>query len=157
MSSNLSIAHVLADLEAQLSHLQKQEAFHTQQEAFHREERARVAAELERVRERFEAFRTAAAAVGEVLRSRTVAEDDGRKRPASKLIAQVIAEKGEHETFGPTSLAREVNERFAGKLRRPTDSRAVSVTLRRLLETGGVRLVQEGRAFHEAVYARRRK
>jgi hypothetical protein len=151
MSSNLSIPEVLADLEAQIVRLE-------QQETFHREQQAACAAELEKVRERYESFKAAAAAVGEVVRPKDpripALEDDGRKTTVSKLIARVIEAKPEDERFGPTSLARELSQRFPKTLRRPVDGRAVSVTLRRLCRDGRIQLVQEGRAFHEAVYVR---
>jgi hypothetical protein len=51
MSSKLSIAQVVAKLEARLAFHRQQEAFHAQQEVHHREQRAVHAAELERLRE----------------------------------------------------------------------------------------------------------
>ena len=156
MSSHLSIAEVLAVLEAQIGKLERQEAFHAQQETFHREQRLRNASELETLRERYAAFKTAATAAGEVM-GRAAApiadEDDGRRVPVSKLIGRLVAAKPAHERFGPSSIAQEVNARYAKRLRRPIDGRAASVALRRLLALGEIHLVREGKAFHEAVYA----
>ena len=83
-SSKLSVSEVIEDLESQIADLEQQEAFHARQEAFHREQRAACAGHLERLRERYLGFKTAAEAVGEVVRrgrpsSRLrPAEDDGR-------------------------------------------------------------------------------
>jgi hypothetical protein len=161
MNPNLSVAQIVADLEAQIAHFQSQESFHAQQEVFHREQRELNAAELAKVRERYDAFKAAATAAGEVVhRASTVAavrqsEADANLRitTISKLIARVVEAKPEHETFGPTAVAQELNARFGKRLRRPLDGRAVSVTLRRMQAEGRIRLVQEGRAFHEALYA----
>jgi hypothetical protein len=160
VSSSLSISEVLADLEAQIAHLETQEAFHAQQEVFHRERRAVCASDLAKVRERYEGFKAAAAAVGEVVQSkpasaRKPAEDDGEKIPVSKLIARVVQSKPEGERFSPSSLAQELNQSFPKTLRRRLDGRAISVALRRLAAAGRIRIVEEGRAFHEAVYTRK--
>jgi hypothetical protein len=158
MSSDLSIAEVLADLEAQIAHLETQEAFHTQQEVLHREQRSHCAAELEKTRERYEGFKSAAAALGEVVPRRSptrpAVEDDGRKTTISKLIARVVAGKEEGEKLSPSVLTRELNQRFPKTLRKPVESRTVSVALRRLCSDGRLQLLEEGRAFHEAVYVR---
>lgn len=161
MDPNLSIAQVLSDLERQIDHHASQEAFHTQQEAFHRGERTVHAEALGKVRERYEVFKAAVTAAGEVVQSRPPArpavedKDIGdRRMPLSKLVGRVVTRKGLDETFTPTALARELNERFATNLRRPVDGRAVSAPLRRLLAQGRLRLVKEGGAAHEAIYAR---
>ncbi|HEX3551744.1 MAG TPA: hypothetical protein VIA62_00770 [Thermoanaerobaculia bacterium] len=161
MNPHLSVAQILADMEAQIAHFQSREAFHAQHEAAHREQRELNAAELARVRERYDAFKTAATAAGEVVnRAGTAAaarqsEDDASLRitTLSKLIARVVEGKPEQETFGATAVAGEVNARFGKRLRRPLDPRTASVTLRRMAADGRLRLVQEGRAFHEALYA----
>jgi len=72
----------------------------------------------------------------------------------SKLVARLIHQKGDDERFGPTALANEINDRYAKRLRNPARPRSVSVALRRLLSEGRVHVVEEGRAFHEAVYTR---
>jgi hypothetical protein len=159
VSSNLSISEVLADLEAQIAQLEKQEAFHARQEVFHREQRTACAGDLEKIRERYEGFKAAASAVGEVVQRKAApalspAKDDGQKSTVSKLIARAVQDKPEGETFSPSSLARELSERYPNTLRRRLEGRTVSTALRRLAAQGRIRIVEEGRAFHEAVYAR---
>jgi hypothetical protein len=159
MSSDLSIAQVLKDLEAQVRQLEGQEAFHAQQEVFHREQRALRAGELESIRQRYEAFRTAATAAGEVVRRLKVEGADDSAPPAtiSKMIGRVIAGKVDGERFTPSAMAGEVNETFKKRLRRPVTGRTASVALRRLAGLGSVHLVREGKPFHEAIYAKGRK
>jgi hypothetical protein len=157
MNPNLSIAQVLADLGAQIASHEEREAFHTGQETFHRSQRELHEGELARLRQRYEGFKTAAQAAGEEVRRGTSllpapadAEAD-RRSTLSKLVARLIDQKGETEQF---ALAQEINDRYAKRLRNPARTRSVSVTLRRLLAEGRVRLIEEGRAFHEAVYTR---
>jgi hypothetical protein len=164
MNANLSIAQILADLETQIGHLESQEAFHARNEETHRGQRELYAAELARVRERYDAFKTAATAAGEVVNREMVstaqqAEADARLRirTLSKLILHVVEGKSEQETFGATTLSQEVNARFGNRLRRPLDPRTASVTLRRMEADGRIQLVEKGRAFHEAMYARQPK
>jgi hypothetical protein len=52
-------------------------------------------------------------------------------------------------------MAQEVNETFAKRLRRPVTSRTASVALRRLAALGSIDLIRAGKAFHEAIYAKR--
>jgi hypothetical protein len=157
MSSDLSIAQVLTDLEAQVRQLEGQEAFHAQQEVFHREQRALRAGELAMIRERYEAFKVAAEAAGEVVRRVKVEGADESAPPAtiSKMIGRVIDAKLSGEKLTPSAMAKEVNETFAKRLRRPASSRTVSVALRRLADLGRLQLVRKGKAFHEAIYAKR--
>jgi hypothetical protein len=160
VSSKLSIAEVLGDLEAQIADLEKQDAFHAEREMFHREQRTGCAEKLAKIREKYEAFRSAASAVGDVVRKRasappsSVLEDSGVRTAVSKLAAQVVAGKREDERFTASALAEELNRRFPKSLRRPAASRAVAMALRRLLDNGEVREVEEGKPFHEAVYAK---
>ncbi|HEX4965398.1 MAG TPA: hypothetical protein VF173_31600 [Thermoanaerobaculia bacterium] len=158
MNPNLSIAQVLADLEAQIAHHEEQETFHTGQEEFHRSQRELHAGKLARVRERYEGFKAAAQAAGEEVRrgeaSQAAQEEAERPSTLSKLIVRLIGQKGEDEPFSPTLLTQEINDRYAKQLRKPARARTVSVTLRRLLAGGRVRLVEEGRAHHEATYTR---
>lgn len=164
MDTNVSIAQMLSEMETQIGHHEGQEAFHAQQEAFHRDQRALHAETLAKVRERYEAFRSAATAAGEVVQLRPPAAPpaaelvlpDDRPITLTKLAARLIASKGQDETFTPTAVARELNQRFPTKLRRPADGRALSVCLRRLLGQGRLRLVKKGGAVHEAVYGQRK-
>lgn len=157
--TDLSVAQILADLETQIARGESQEAFHAQQEILHREQRAQSAAELLKLRERYEAFKAAAAAAEEVV-TRAPVEDPARREDedarfeittVSKLVARVV--EGRTGAFGATAVAQEINQRFGRRLHRPPDSRTVSVTLRRLNTMRRIYLVREGRAFHEALYA----
>jgi hypothetical protein len=156
---DLSVAQILANLEAQIASVESQEAFHAQQEVLHREQRAQNAADLEKLRQRYEVFKTAAAAAEEVV-TRVPQEDPARQEDedarvqittVAKLIVRVVAART--GTFGATAVAQEINQRFGRRLGRPLDSRTVSVTLRRLNDSGRIHLVREGKAFHEALYA----
>jgi hypothetical protein len=138
MSSDLSIAQVLTDLEAQVKQLEGQEAFHAQQEVFHREQRALRAADLLKIQERYEAFRAAATAAGEVVRRLKVEGADDAAPPAtiSKMIGRFIDAKLKGERFTASAMAQEVNQTFAKRLRQPVSGRTVSVALRRIASRG---------------------
>lgn len=62
--------------------------------------------------------------------------------------------KSADETFGGDSMSREINQRYGKRLRRPAKVRNVATALRRMAVAGYIRRVQEGRAYHEALYAR---
>lgn len=161
MNPNLSVAQLMANLEAQIAYFESQEAFHSQQAAFHREQQQLSVAELAKARERYEAFKAAAAATDELAHHSAIAgtlrqtEEDARIpiTTISGLIGRVVDAKPPGETFGPTSIAQEINFRFGKRLPHPLDSRTVSGTLRRLHADGRIHRVQDGRAFHEALYA----
>ena len=68
MNPHLSIAQVLADLEAQIAHHEERETFHAGHEGLHRSQRELHAGELARLRERYESFKTAAQAAGAEVR-----------------------------------------------------------------------------------------
>jgi hypothetical protein len=93
MSTSLSVAEILARLEARLAHHEEQVAFHQRQEVHHREQSAAHAAELETV------------------------------IMTSKLIARVVHRLGEDETFGASQVAQETNPRYRGPLKKPVDAR----------------------------------
>jgi hypothetical protein len=159
MNPHLSIAQVLSEMEAQIAQHESQEAFHAQQEVLHRDQRALHAEALDKMRERYETLKAAVTAAAEVVQIQppaapSVIEDIGgdRRLSLNKLVGRLVASKGQDETFTPTAVAQELNERFATKLRHPVDGRAVSGPLRRLLAAGQLRLVQKGGAVHEAVY-----
>lgn len=162
MNTSLSIAQVLSDLETQIAHHESQEAFHAAQEAFHREQRAVHAGGLTKVRERYEIFKAGVTAAGEIFADRPqpapppppveIDLDGGRRPTLAKLVLRLVAAKDGGETLTPSSVAQELNKRYAGKLRRSVDGRGVSVYLRRLLADGRLRLVRKGGAAHEAVY-----
>ena len=108
MSLDLSIAQILIDLEAQVTQLEGQEAFHAQQEVFHREQRALRAGELAKIRERYETFKAAATAAGEVVRRLKVegADDAAPPGTVSKMIARVIESKVAGEKLTPSAMAQ---------------------------------------------------
>jgi hypothetical protein len=60
MRSEMSVARVLAKLEARAAVHREQQAFHAQKEAHHREQREQHEAELTKVNANLEAFRSAA-------------------------------------------------------------------------------------------------
>jgi hypothetical protein len=165
LSSQLSVAQVLANLEAQMAFHQEREAHHAQQEAFHREQRAVHAAEHETVARHYEAFKESAGGAAEIA-ARGVAPSPPPEsspqpesvpaKPAlpSRLVARAVAGLPAGEPFGPSRIAAEINQRFGGELKKPIDSRQASTTLRRLQAEGVVRLVQKGTPHHEAVYTR---
>lgn len=161
MGYEKSVARLMDEIEARVAHHERQEAYHAEQEVFHREERARHAAELEAARTRLTRFKEAAEAVVEIT-SRTriptaPQEDDlppGASLRISQLAARIVATKGPDETFGGAAIAREINQRYGKKLRRPVQARNVAAALRRMAAAGRLRQLQEGRAHHEALYMR---
>jgi cell pole-organizing protein PopZ len=161
MRQEMSVSRLLAELEARVEHHESQEAHHAEREVYHREQRAAHGADLQIVRERLEAYRAASEAAGElVARSQLPSkpqEDDlppGASVLVSRLAARVVATKAPGETFGGASIAREVNQRYGKRLRRPAQARTVATALRRMAAAGRIRQIQEGRAHHEALYTR---
>ena len=114
--------------------------------------------------ERFEALKSASTAAGELIEdvqpeppaaiSRSVA--NGGWRWIAKLMALVIETKAPGETFGATSLIREIEERWGSQLRYQIDPRSAAATLRRWADTGRLDVVHYGRAHHEGVYTKPR-
>ena len=168
MSSNLSVAEVLASLEQRAAFHRDQEAMHAQQETQHREERALHAAELAKVLQSLEAFREVASVATELAQpvaaaaAAKKAEKEKQKEeklppPGRLMVGRLLTlvVQGLAEPFGPTAVAVEANRRFADRLRRPVGTRTASDLLRRLLAEGTIRLAQKGTAFHEALYTRR--
>jgi hypothetical protein len=159
MSTKLSVAEILANLEKKLAFHREQEALHTQQEAHHRQQRAVHTAEIENVAQHLEAFKTVALSAAELATpppaSPLPEETDLGPRPLiSKLITRVVASWPAGETLTASSVAAEVNRRYPGKLKRRVDARLASVTLRRLRDDGRLRLAREGKAHHEAIYTK---
>ncbi|MES1242469.1 MAG: hypothetical protein ABUT39_12705 [Acidobacteriota bacterium] len=160
---NRSIDEVLASLEAQAGFHREREAFHAAEATAHLEKQRAHAAELAEISRRLEGFRSAAGEALE-LSDRSVPavspdpeeEDTGpASRPDIRRMAELLLKtKGPGERFGPVTLTREINARFADRLRRPVTAAYVSVLLRRLGERGLVRLVRRGRPHWEALYVR---
>jgi hypothetical protein len=162
MSSQLSVAQVLANLEEQMRFHRERQEEHATQEAFHRDQREIHAAEYETVARHYEAFKASSSAAAEIA-ARSGAPSPPPEEPArplkiqlpSRLVARAVEEMPEGETFTPSRIADEVNRRYSRELRKPIDSRQASTSIRRLMADGRVRLVQKGTAHREAVYARR--
>jgi hypothetical protein len=166
LSSQLSVAQVLANLEKQMAFHKDQEAHHAEQETFHREQRAVHAAEYETVAKHYEAFKATSGMAAEIA-ARTAAvvpapEPLRQEPPApvkvklpSRLVARLVAELPAGEVFEPSRVAAEVNHRYPQELRKPMGSRLASTVLRRLLAEGTVKLVEKGTPHHQAVYTKR--
>ncbi len=169
MSSQLSVAKVLANLEAQMALHKEREAFHAQQEVFHREQRALHAAGLETVTQHFEAFQAASGGAAEIAARVEAASQAaalqaeepvepwtrGKRPQPGPLVIRLIEGMPDGEVFGASRIAAEVNRRFSKALPRPLDTRLASAVLRRLVNSGWIRLVTAGFAHHEAMYTRR--
>ncbi|HEY0511644.1 MAG TPA: hypothetical protein VGH73_07055, partial [Thermoanaerobaculia bacterium] len=163
LSSELSVAQVLANLEAQMAFHKEREEHHARQEALHGEQRAFHAAEHATVAQAHEAFKASAGGAAEIA-ARAVASAPEALPPLetvplnatlpSRLVARAVAEIPVGETFSPSRVAAEVNQRFRAELKKPIDSRQASTTLRRLQAEGVVRLIRKGMPHHEALYVR---
>ncbi len=160
MSVNLSLSEILRNLQRRIDSLREQVDLHTRQEEHHREQRTLFEADLQKSLRHLESLQEAAAAAADLDLPAAAPppppreEDLGPKPTLPKMVARVVASRPEGEQFGPKIVAQEVNRRFRKALRRPTDARAVSVVLRRMSTAGSINLVREGKANHEALYAR---
>jgi hypothetical protein len=176
VSSELSVAKVLANLEAQMTLHRESEAYHAQQEVFHREQRALHAAGLEAVTKHFEAFQAASGGAAEIAGRVEAASQSaaqaaaqaaaakaveavepwrpGKRPQPAPLVIRLIEELQAGQVFGPSWIAAEVNRRFSRALPKPLDVRLASAVLRRLVDSGWVRVVKEGGPHHEAGYTR---
>jgi hypothetical protein len=163
MTADVSLASILANLEAQVAVHQEREAFHAQQEDFHRQQRELHAAELATLAQSLESFRTAAETAMGLASRRTASApplpapdpNPGRKPRLSRMVELVVEKWPVGQAFGTAAVTREVNLRYRERLRRPADPRLVSIQLRRMLAAGQIVSVQKGRPHHEALYARR--
>lgn len=162
MRTDVSLAAVVSNLEEQIAVHREREAFHAQHEAHHRQQREQHAAELATLTRSLDALKTAAdAAVGLAARpgaaSHSLAAPDpdpGRKPRLSRMVALVVESWPAGEPFGTAAIAAEIATRYRDRLRKGVDSRMVSVHLRRLLASGRLTSVREGRPHYEALYAR---
>lgn len=162
MSVKLSLAEILDSLEQRIASLREQVAIHTRQEEHHREQRVAFAAELETATQRFETLKTVAVPAAELIQpaaasAASVAEDGTDAGPASRagdLIARILASRPDGEPFSPSVITSEINRRFQARLGRAADVRNVSSVLRRMHRNHQIHLVREGRAYHEALYAK---
>lgn len=162
MSAGLSIADIVARLEAQLAVHREKEAFHAGQETLHHEQRSAHAAEVERLTRSLETFRASAAEAAELAgrgapRRKTAAVPAGKRLSLNKMVAAVVAGFGPHETFGPRKVTEEIHRQFQDHLREPVDSRMVSLALIRMAKSRRIHLLRPGKPRHEAVYAREKE
>ncbi|HET9227753.1 MAG TPA: hypothetical protein VFR31_13855 [Thermoanaerobaculia bacterium] len=169
MGSNLSIAAALARMEAKIAHHKAQHehhaarvAHHAAQLALHGEQKALHEEEHRKAVEVYESFKAASVSVGEMIVDIQPAApyrlpediEVGKWRWLSKLMSRLIESKAADEVFGPSTLIREIRQHWGTKLRRPIDPRSVSATLRRWAAAGQIRLVRDGRSYHESLYTR---
>lgn len=164
MSAMLSVAEVLAHMEAQLARHKERETYHGEQEAYHRDQKALHSVEHETILQHYEAFKaTAGVAVEIAARTAEAREPEAPNPPElqpgqriirSRLAARVLEDIPEGHTFGAAWVADEVNRRYGQYLKKPANARLVSAALRRKEANGELRLVQEGGAHREAVYAK---
>jgi hypothetical protein len=163
MNTNSSIEEVLASLEAQAAYYREREAFHAGHEAHHREQRTAYGAELAEINRRLEAFRASASEAIELAGRRVPAAAPDLKqadlgsasRPKlGRMVSLLLQDKAADERFGPVGLAREANERFGERLRRPVTVGQISVVLRRMRRLGKIHQVRRGRPHWEALYAK---
>lgn len=165
MGSNLSVAEMLARLEAKIAHHQEKRDLHASQEAQHAEQKEIHDTELRKVRERFEALKTAFAAAGEILGNVPPAppppaplrldEMQGRGLWVSRLMQRVIDSLAPDEVFGASRLIREIESRWGSELRRRIATRSASSTLRRWAAHGKIHLVRDGTSHYESLYTKK--
>jgi len=163
LSSDLSVAQILANLEKQMASYKEKEAFHAKQEALHREQRAANAAELEAVSKLYEAFKaTAEGAATAAARTLAAAPPPQPAPPPAPvtplgphlLVTRLVGALPQGETYTASKVAEEVNRRYSRELKKPLDRPTASVCLRRLVADGTVRLVKKGTAHIQAVYTK---
>ena len=162
MSTQRSIADLVATLKGRLAVHQKQEAFHAQREAMHREQRSFHAAEIEKISRSLESFQAASATVLELAdqaAAAAAAEEGDDIGPAyrpklGRMVKLVLESRGAAERFGPNAITDEVNQRFGQRLRNPISVGQISVVLRRMHKLGQLRLVRRGKPYWEALYVR---
>ncbi len=166
LSTKLSVEQFLAELKAEVEHHRAQEALHAQQEVFHREQRALHAESLQVAQERLAAFEQATLAANELVERRREAAKPpkvdeeaatSRLTTMTDFVAYLIQGKAPEETFGPSSLAREVDQRFRTRLKALVGPRNVSAALRRFATAGRIHLIRKGKGPIEALYAKARK
>jgi hypothetical protein len=165
MTTDASLASILANLESQIAMHREQKEVHAQQETFHREQKELHAAELEALIQNFETLRAAAAKALDLAARSGVAlpppvpapfpdPDPGRKPRLSRMVSLVVASWPAGQPFGTSGVTAEVHRRYKERLRKPPNSRMVSMHLRRLLAAGKLAAVRDGRPHHEALYTR---
>jgi hypothetical protein len=163
MSKTLSVAQMLANLEARAAFHQERRSFHAEKKAHHHEQLALHDAELRKTRERLEAFKAAAEAASELAAPPSAPEEDrakeeiayfGKRPMLSRLVARVVDSQPAGEVFGARVIAAEVNRRYREVVKKPVQPRTVSVVLRRLEIARRIRQTRPGKALYEALYVR---
>lgn len=163
MPSPLSLEAIVSRLEAQIAFHRQQEAFHAEQEGVHRDQRAHHAAELEALTQNLVVFREVASTAvdlasrpgpPEAAPSPPPDPDAGHKITLTRMVTRIVEGKTPEEVFGTAAMTAEVNQRYRDRLRKRVSERLVSIVLRRMLAAGQLRSVREGRPHHEALYAR---
>jgi hypothetical protein len=161
MSTALSVAQMLANLEARIAFHRDQRTLHAEQEAHHREQLAFHDAELQKIVERFEALKAAAEAAEEVALPLVPPQPPeepiptfGSRPMVSRLVARVVESWPAGEELGARAVAVEVNRRYRDVLKRPVAPGTVSVALRRLCAARRIQQVRPGKALYEAIYTR---
>lgn len=158
--AGVSVATILADLEAQIEHHQTQRDLHAEQEALHARQKEHHDAELTKLSKSYEEFkRTAGAVLGMTTRRlprRQQELDLGGPPKLSRIVDALLAEKAGDEPFDAAQLHAEIQERFGPRLRHPVDPRAIAAKLRRMHATGKLHQLREGRSHHGGLYCRER-
>ncbi|HEV7507516.1 MAG TPA: hypothetical protein VGS07_21710 [Thermoanaerobaculia bacterium] len=158
----MSVAKILAKLEARAAAHREQQAFHAQKETHHREQRELHEAGLETVNANLETFRAAAATAVDLATqpaeespsstSLDIESGWGRLMVSRMIRVVVDSQVFGGEPFGGTDIAEEANKRFADRLHRPIDSRAAGDVLRRMRSEKRIHLLRAGKPFYEALY-----
>jgi hypothetical protein len=169
MSSNLSVAEMLAHLRGKIAHHKAQQEEHAKQATFHAEQQALHEAEHRKVVERFEALQAASEAAGELLVDVKPAAAPPAPAHAPReikrgswhwladLLERVIETKAQDEVFGATALVDEILELWGSKLRHGIDPRSAQTTLRRWARDGRLDVVRKGRSKHETLFKKSRE
>jgi hypothetical protein len=165
MTATVPMEALVARLEEQIAHHRERESFHAGRKDYHEEQQALHAAELATLTATLESFKASAAKAAE-LAGRTVTAptleepgaplslDVGGKPSLTRMVERVVETHLPHEAFGAALITAEVNHHYGDRLGHPVKPKLVSIALRRMAAAGQIRVVQEGRPHHEALYAR---
>ena len=149
---SVTVRQLLEAMEAQMALHREREAFHAGQEAAHREERARHAAELEKIAAHHESLRESLGAIEGFAAARPTLERGGRPS-LTRHVHKAVADLEPDHPFTASELAAEIDRRLGDKLKKPTERNLVGIILRRMRDSGRLRLLRKGRPHTEAVYA----
>jgi hypothetical protein len=163
MQSELSMAAIVARLEAQIELHREREAFHAEKEAHHREQRATHAAELETLTSNLAAFKASADKAMELARREVSlpaapppvpSQDVGYHPSLTRMVKRIVEIKSPSDVFGPAVILQEVLQHYGNRLRRPATKKLVSIALRRMYAAGKLRVARQGTAHRETLYAK---